>query len=669
MTVSSSTDRATFPGNGVAVAFSLPFRFFTNSDVVAQAIVDSTGVATPLTLGVDYTLTGAGQPEEAGAATGVLTTTAPVPVGVTLFVQRIIPATQPTDIVNQGRFFPEVHETVFDRLTMLVQQNQGSLSRTLRVQDYDPVPDKLPSATQRALKIMSFDADGNPVAIDAAADSALSLRQDLLAPTGAGIVGFDASETYPAGTVGEALQTVGNTTIDSVFAIATAAQSLTSNVNLASYHTGWAALATPPKGGGVLRWAPNVPKASHNGGTIFSPTVPWDGTQANLAAYLAGTGETTPAGNGCFVRINPRKSVLEFGARADNTTNDRASFQKAGDAVKTVLVPDGTYALTGTLLFNSDGVSWNGESMSGTVLNFSGAGTAFRNPVSNATTRLFCGLSNLRINALAAGANPIVDWKSIQFGFVRKVWILGQSVGGCVCLNMAAVWTTTECTYNVVEDCYMGLFAQGISISDGANNNNILRNRFQPSLASGIGIFLSATAPGRVSVINIHGNGFEYPGAISTGINVFQNCDGVFMSGNRFEQLLNGIVVGAVGNKHVSGTSRGENYFESCTNPINLSTGATSARPGLIAGGAWASGVLLGNSFGLGAISSPSTGVYTFTYLDTTYPNSAQVVQVTASTPIAAVTQTATGFTVTCQNSSGVATAAALLAVSVSYNQ
>jgi hypothetical protein len=194
MTVSSSTDRATFAGNGVATVFSLPFRFFANSDVVAQAIVDLTGVATPLTLGIDYTLTGAGQPEEAGAATGVLTTTAPVPAGVSLFVRRIIPATQPTDIVNQGRFFPEVHETVFDRLTMLAQQNEASLDRALRVQEFDPVPDRLPSAVSRALKIMSFDENGNPVAIDAARESALALRQDLADSTdplkGASLVGY-----------------------------------------------------------------------------------------------------------------------------------------------------------------------------------------------------------------------------------------------------------------------------------------------------------------------------------------------------------------------------------------------------------------------------------------------------------------------------------------------
>lgn len=207
MTVSSSTDRATFPGNGVATAFSLPFRFFANSDVVAQAIVNSTGAVTPLTLGIDYLLSGAGQPEEAGAATGVLTTAAPVPAGVTLFVRRIIPVTQPTDIVNQGRFFPEVHETVFDRLTMLVQQNAGAINRVIRVQDFDPEPEKLPSAAQRALKIMSFDEDGNPVAIDAARESALALRQDMADDTdpakGAALVG------YKGGTVADSLPVYG----------------------------------------------------------------------------------------------------------------------------------------------------------------------------------------------------------------------------------------------------------------------------------------------------------------------------------------------------------------------------------------------------------------------------------------------------------------------------
>jgi hypothetical protein len=190
MTVSSSTDRATFAGNGVATVFPLPFRFFVNGDVQASLIAAATGAVTPLTLGVHYTLIGASLPEQDGNSESVLTMFVAPVIGVSLFVLRVIPLTQPTDIVNQGRFFPETHEDVFDRLTMLLQQNSGSFNRALRVQDYDPVPARLPGVAQRFNRILSFDAVGNPVAIDAAADSSLVLRQDLASPSGAGYVGF-----------------------------------------------------------------------------------------------------------------------------------------------------------------------------------------------------------------------------------------------------------------------------------------------------------------------------------------------------------------------------------------------------------------------------------------------------------------------------------------------
>lgn len=55
-------------------------------------------------------------------------------------------------------------------------------------------------------------------------------------------------------------------------------------------------------GGGEFYWNPLTPKSQHNGITIFSPTVPWDGSYAGLASFLAGTGESNPSGNGCWVR-------------------------------------------------------------------------------------------------------------------------------------------------------------------------------------------------------------------------------------------------------------------------------------------------------------------------------------------------------------------------------
>ncbi|EBR3160716.1 phage head-binding domain-containing protein [Salmonella enterica] len=57
-------------------------------------------------------------------------------------------------------------------------------------------------------------------------------------------------------------------------------------------------------GGGQFYWDPLTPKSQHNGITIFSPTVPWDGSYAGLAAFLAGTGETDGSGSGCWIRVN-----------------------------------------------------------------------------------------------------------------------------------------------------------------------------------------------------------------------------------------------------------------------------------------------------------------------------------------------------------------------------
>jgi hypothetical protein len=163
VTVSSTTDRATFTGNGVATVFHLPFRFFANSDIQAGLVDDVTFAITPKVLGVDYSLVGAGLPEVDGNPASVLTMFVPPPVGKSLFVRRVMPTTQPTDIVNQGRFLPEIHETVFDRLTMLIQQAALSQSRVIRVPEFDPVPLALPSVSGRAAKVFGFDEQGDPI--------------------------------------------------------------------------------------------------------------------------------------------------------------------------------------------------------------------------------------------------------------------------------------------------------------------------------------------------------------------------------------------------------------------------------------------------------------------------------------------------------------------------
>lgn len=79
-------------------------------------------------------------------------------------------------------------------------------------------------------------------------------------------------------------------------------------------------------GGGAFAWDDQCPKSDHNGGTVISPSVPWDGNAATLLDFLTGTGETNPTGNGCWVRQSTETvSSASFGMVPDNGVDYRAN--------------------------------------------------------------------------------------------------------------------------------------------------------------------------------------------------------------------------------------------------------------------------------------------------------------------------------------------------------
>lgn len=105
-------------------------------------------------------------------------------------------------------------------------------------------------------------------------------------------------------------------------------------------------------GGNQFYWDTNKPKSAHDGGTVISPTVPWDGSITGLRNFLAATGETAPGTNGCFVMVDkPYYSITDFGAVADwdNTektgTDNRWAIEKCVKAVKSTFIPDGDFAV------------------------------------------------------------------------------------------------------------------------------------------------------------------------------------------------------------------------------------------------------------------------------------------------------------------------------------
>ena len=116
MTVSTEVNQAAYTGNGVTTVFPYAFRILNSSNLTVTRI-NLLEVETVLTLGTDYTVTGAGTYNG-----GAVTLPQPLPAGYSLVIERDLSAVQETDLRNQGTFFAEVHEDVFDYLTMLIQQ-------------------------------------------------------------------------------------------------------------------------------------------------------------------------------------------------------------------------------------------------------------------------------------------------------------------------------------------------------------------------------------------------------------------------------------------------------------------------------------------------------------------------------------------------------------------
>lgn len=172
MTVSSDTNRADFTGNGSTVNFATTFRFLQNSDVKVIQTVIATGVETEQVEITDYTLVGAGL--DAGGTVTMLVAPPGPPSATTLTIKRDVPLTQQTDYVENDNFPAESHEDALDKLTMIVQQQQEELDRTLKTAE---------SSTATGLTVpdpstglfLQWDALGNLVNIDILLQGALAV--------------------------------------------------------------------------------------------------------------------------------------------------------------------------------------------------------------------------------------------------------------------------------------------------------------------------------------------------------------------------------------------------------------------------------------------------------------------------------------------------------------
>lgn len=162
MAVSSTNRKAgPFLGNNVTVTFPFVFKVFVTSDLLVESIQAGAVDSTSLVLNSDYTaVLNADQDTDPGGS--ITLTAGPLATGNRLIITSAVPELQEVVLTNLGGFFPDVLNGALDRLTILVQQLQVDVNRSIKfpLTDNSEVVD-LPPAEQRAGKFLYFGADGS----------------------------------------------------------------------------------------------------------------------------------------------------------------------------------------------------------------------------------------------------------------------------------------------------------------------------------------------------------------------------------------------------------------------------------------------------------------------------------------------------------------------------
>ncbi len=339
MTISSTTVKNSYSGNGSTTAFAYTFKIFANTDL--QVIIrSSTGTETVKTLTTHYTVSGVGD----ASGGNVTFTTGNTPAsGETVVIRRAVPQTQAIDYIANDPFPAESHEEGLDRATMTTQQIQEELDRSLKLSRTNTMTSTefTVGATDRANKVLSFDSSGE-----------LSVTQELGTFKG----------NWSSGTAYVVRDLVKDTSTNNIFIVNTAhtasgSEPLTTNANSAKYDLIVDAASATTSATNAASSA----TAAASSATAAASSATTASTQASNASTSASTASTqaTNAANSATAAASSATSAANsldtfddtyLGAKASDPTTDND-----GDALAAGMLYTNTS--TGNLKFYN-GSAW-----------------------------------------------------------------------------------------------------------------------------------------------------------------------------------------------------------------------------------------------------------------------------------------------------------------------
>jgi len=308
MTISTTTIKNSYNGNGSTTAFNYTFKISAESEM--QVIIrSSSGTETVKSLTTHYTISGVNN--SGGGAVTFQSSHIPAS-GETVILRRVTAQTQAMDLIDNDPMSADTIETAHDKAIAITQELQEQVDRSIKLSRTNTMTSTefTVDATNRANKILAFDSAGE-----------ISVTQEL----GTFVGNWAASTSY------NARDLVKDTSTNNIFICTTShtssgSQPLTTNTDSAK----WSLLVDAASATTSATAAAASATAAANSATAAASSASTASTQASNASTSASTASTkaseasTSASNAATSETNAASSATSA-ARSATTATSQAS--------------------------------------------------------------------------------------------------------------------------------------------------------------------------------------------------------------------------------------------------------------------------------------------------------------------------------------------------------
>ena len=567
MTVSSTTNKHSYNGNGSQTAFAYTFKIFVAADI--QVYLN--GVLK--TINTHYTLSNVGLT----GGGNVTFTSGSVPSAATgnVILLRSLALTQGVDLINYGAFDANIIESAYDKLTMMVQQLQEEVSRSIRFSAtvYDGGTQEVSdTVANRAGKVLAYDAAGN-ISIAAelgdwkanwATNTAFELR-DLVLDAATNNV-YICVLAHTSGTLSSDVSASKWSLVINASAVAASATTATTKASEAASSATAAAnsASTSTTQANTSTAQASIATTKANTATTKAATAT---TKANEA-----TSSATAAANSATASAN---SATAGANSATASANSASSITSAANTATTKASEASTSASTATTKANQASASASTASTQATnASNSATAGANSATAAASSATNAAASYDSFDDRYLGAkGSAPATDNDSnslivgaLYFNTSSQVMSVWNGSAWAVIAPSAANQANVDIVAgNIVYSEDLGAITASVTTSSGSSINVV-----------GAGIANVNTVSGAIANVNTVGAGIANVNAVGSGIANVNTVAGSIADVNRYANEYK------IASSAPAGPSQGDLWLDTAASVLKYYTG--SAWSGIISG-------------------------------------------------------------------------------------